>query len=42
MVRSKVMDLKRVDLLILDEADRLPSMGFMPKTLNAIAQRSSE
>jgi ATP-dependent RNA helicase DDX55/SPB4 len=38
MVRSKVMDLKRVDLLILDEADRLLSMGFM-KTLNAIVAR---
>ena len=32
------MDLKRVDLLILDEADRLLSMGFM-KTLNAIVAR---
>ena len=38
MVRSKVMDLKCVDLLILDEADRLLSMGFM-KTLNAIVAR---
>lgn len=28
MTRSKVMVLKRVELLVLDEADRLLSMGF--------------
>ena len=38
MVRCKAMDLKRVELLILDEADRLLSMGFV-KTLNAIIAR---
>ena len=38
MVRSKVLDLKRVELLILDEADRLLSMGFV-KTLNNIIGR---
>ena len=38
MVRCKAMDLKRVELLVLDEADRLLSMGFV-KTLNAIIAR---
>ena len=38
MVRCKAMDLRRVELLILDEADRLLSMGFV-KTLNAIIAR---
>ena len=38
MLRSKVFDAKRCELLILDEADRLLSMGFM-KTLNAIILR---
>ena len=38
IVRCKAMDLKRVELLVLDEADRLLSMGFV-KTLNAIIAR---
>jgi ATP-dependent RNA helicase DDX55/SPB4 len=38
MVRCRAMDLKRVELLVLDEADRLLSMGFV-KTLNAIIKR---
>ena len=38
MVRSKALCLKRVELLILDEADRLLSMGFV-KTLNNIILR---
>ena len=38
MTRSKAMDVKKCELLILDEADRLLSMGFV-KTLNAIIAR---
>ena len=38
MVRSKALECKKVELLVLDEADRLLSMGFM-KTLNAIIAR---
>jgi ATP-dependent RNA helicase DDX55/SPB4 len=38
MIRAKTMDLKRVELLVLDEADRLLSMGFQ-KTLSAIIGR---
>ena len=38
MQRAKLMDVKRCELLVLDEADRLLSMGFV-KTLNAIIAR---
>ena len=38
MVRSKALECKKVELLVLDEADRLLSMGFM-KTLNSIIAR---
>ena len=38
MQRARLMDVKRCELLVLDEADRLLSMGFV-KTLNAIIAR---
>jgi len=37
--RSRVIDLSRVEMLILDEADRMLSMGFIPD-VKAIIQRT--
>jgi ATP-dependent RNA helicase RhlE len=42
LVENKICDLSRVEILVLDEADRLLDMGFMPQVRKVISKLSPE
>jgi superfamily II DNA/RNA helicase len=42
MVERKIADLSKIEILVLDEADRLLDMGFMPQIRNVVSKMVKE
>lgn len=42
LIEQRIVDLSDVDLVVLDEADRMADMGFMPSVMRLLDQTSSK